>query len=418
MKIGLYLAYTLGSAGGNQRMLLEIASRLAKKGHAITVISGKDPKCDMAGQYDLDYKAFDYIHGDKVAFLDNALRMIQPKSGILNNPTGKIFEAVSFFRNARSFIAKEKFDAIILFKAIDALLFKEIKKKCPKTRLYIYIGGPYILPLKLEKRSVEHLDGVIGLSYAVSKDTERKTGKKCITIHSGTDFEKFRKDDKSRKEYRRKLGLGNDFVLMSVARLVEWKGIHIALKALQGIRQARYIIVGEGPFEGEIDRLIGELGLKKNVIRIPKHTQEELLGFYNASDLFLQPSIGFEGLGIKLSDYEGPASVTTYLTTRAKDEGIEMVALMATVPAYVQGANPKCIAAVTRRIAGILGLHLDLEDLQATADEFERRLTEVVQEQPELAESVTKLEQDYDNEIFSEMGDLKNWLHQKGIRLD
>jgi len=298
MKIGLYLAYTLGSAGGNQRMLLEIASRLAKKGHDITVISGKDPKCDMAGQYDLDYKAFDYIHGDKVAFLDNALRMIQPKSGILNNPTGKIFEAVSFFRNASSFIAKQKFDAIILFKAIDALLFKEIKKKCPKTRLYIYIGGPYILPLKLEKRSVEHLDGVIGLSYAVSKDTERKTGKKCITIHSGTDFEKFRKDDKSRKEYRRKLGLGNDFVLMSVARLVEWKGIHIALKALQGIRQARYIIVGEGPFEGEIDRLIGELGLKKNVIRIPKHTQEELLGFYNASDLFLQPSIGFEGLGI------------------------------------------------------------------------------------------------------------------------
>jgi len=298
MKIGLYLAYTLGSAGGNQRMLLEIASRLAKKGHDITVISGKDPKCDMAGQYDLDYKAFDYIHGDKVAFLDNALRMIQPKSGILNNPTGKIFEAVSFFRNASSFIAKQNFDAIILFKAIDALLFKEIKKKCPKTRLYIYIGGPYILPLKLEKRSVEHLDGVIGLSYAVSKDTERKTGKKCITIHSGTDFEKFRKDDKSRKEYRRKLGLGNDFVLMSVARLVEWKGIHIALKALQGIRQARYIIVGEGPFEGEIDRLIGELGLKKNVIRIPKHTQEELLGFYNASDLFLQPSIGFEGLGI------------------------------------------------------------------------------------------------------------------------
>ncbi len=126
----------------------------------------------------------------------------------------------------------------------------------------------------------------------------------------------------------------------------------------------------------------------------------------------------FESLGIKLSDYEGPASVTTYLTMRAKDEGIEMVALVATVPAYVQGVNPKCVAAVTKTIAGILGLHLDLEDLQATADEFERRLTEVVQEQPELAESVTKLEQDYDNEIFSEMGDLKHWLHQKGVRLD
>ena len=43
----------------------------------------------------------------------------------------------------------------------------------------------------------------------------------------------------------------------------------------------------------------------------------------------------------------------------------------------------------------------------------------VVSEEPELAESVVKLEQDYDNDIFNnEMSDLKHWLHRKGIRLD
>jgi proteasome assembly chaperone (PAC2) family protein len=126
----------------------------------------------------------------------------------------------------------------------------------------------------------------------------------------------------------------------------------------------------------------------------------------------------FESYGIKFSDYEGPASLVTYLTTAAKEHGTEMVSIVATVPAYVQGSNPKCIEAVTRRVAGILGVHVDLDDLRATADEFEKRLTEVVQEQPELAENIVKLEQDYDNEIFSEMGDLKTWLHQKGIRLD
>ena len=43
----------------------------------------------------------------------------------------------------------------------------------------------------------------------------------------------------------------------------------------------------------------------------------------------------------------------------------------------------------------------------------------MVQEQPELANTIRKLEEDYDNEIFnSEMGDLKNWLQQQGIRLD
>jgi len=152
-----------------------------------------------------------------------------------------------------------------------------------------------------------------------------------------------------------------------------------------------------------------------SVAGLVPHTRDPQF-FCSVSDAQMKPR--FENYGIKFSDYEGPASVVTYLTTRAKEEGVEMVSLVATVPAYVQGTNPKCVAAVTRRVAGILGVHVELDDLQATADEFERRLTEVVQEQAELAESITKLEQDYDNEIFSEMGDLKHWLHQKGIRLD
>ena len=96
-----------------------------------------------------------------------------------------------------------------------------------------------------------------------------------------------------------------------------------------------------------------------------------------------------------------------------------MVSLVATVPAYVQGNNPKCIETVTRRLAGMLKLDLDFDDMQAVSEEFERKLNEVVQEQPDLAENISKLEEDYDNEIFNnEMGELKNWLEQKGIRVD
>ena len=96
-----------------------------------------------------------------------------------------------------------------------------------------------------------------------------------------------------------------------------------------------------------------------------------------------------------------------------------MVSLVATVPAYVQGNNPKCIEAVTRRLAGMLDLDLDFDDMQAVSEEFERKLNEVVQEQPELANNISKLEEDYDNEIFNnEMGELRHWLEQKGIRVD
>ena len=152
-----------------------------------------------------------------------------------------------------------------------------------------------------------------------------------------------------------------------------------------------------------------------SVAGLVPHTRDPML-FCSVSDAQMKPR--FESYGMKFSDYEGPASIITYLTALAKEQNVEMASIVATVPAYVQGANPKCIVAATRRIAGILGIRVDLDDLQANADEFEKKLTEVVQEQPELAENVTKLEQDYDNEIFSEMGDLKHWLHQKGIRLD
>ncbi len=146
------------------------------------------------------------------------------------------------------------------------------------------------------------------------------------------------------------------------------------------------------------------------------HTRDPHL-FCSVSSESLKPVLA--AYGIRFSDYEGPASIVTYLTTLAQQRDVQMVSLVATVPAYVQGGNPKCIDAMVRRVAGLLSLELHLDDLRTAADDFERRLTEVVNEQSELVETVTKLEQDYDNEIFdNQMTDLKQWLHQKGVRLD
>jgi proteasome assembly chaperone (PAC2) family protein len=123
--------------------------------------------------------------------------------------------------------------------------------------------------------------------------------------------------------------------------------------------------------------------------------------------------------GVKFSDYEGPASIVTYLTSRAAEYGVDMVSFVSAIPAYVQGYNPKCIEAVIRRLAGILELKVELDDLRTISDSFEKKLSNVVQQQPELADSIRKLEEDYDNEIFdNEMGDLKKWLQEKGVRLD
>jgi len=167
--------------------------------------------------------------------------------------------------------------------------------------------------------------------------------------------------------------------------------------------------------------LCAEFGVKMiyfigSVSGLVPHTREPRL-FCSASSPQLKEN--FHHYGVNFTNYEGPASVVTYLTASCSKRDLEMLSLVATVPAYVQGTNPKCIEAITRRLVGMLGLRVDLDDMRIVSEEFEGKLVDAVQEQPELEGNIRKLEEDYDNEIFnSEMGDLKTWLQEKGIRLD
>ena len=167
--------------------------------------------------------------------------------------------------------------------------------------------------------------------------------------------------------------------------------------------------------------LCTEFGVKEiyfigSVAGLVPHSREPRIHCTVSDEKFKQI---FQQYGIKFTDYEGPASIITYLSVNANNYGLSMATLVAMIPAYVQGRNPKCIEAVTRRLMGILGLQIELDDLRGISDEFEKKLNDIVQEQPELDNNIQKLEEDYDNEIFdSEMGDLKTWLQQQGIRLD
>lgn len=153
-----------------------------------------------------------------------------------------------------------------------------------------------------------------------------------------------------------------------------------------------------------------------SVAGLVPHTREPRL-FCSVSHPELKET--FQRYGVKFANYEGPASIITYLTANAHERGISMVSLVATIPAYVQGSNPKCIEAATRRLAGMLELDIELGDLAVSSDEFEKKLGDVVEEQPELESNIHRLEEDYDSEIFNnEMGDLKEWLEQQGIRVD
>ena len=85
--------------------------------------------------------------------------------------------------------------------------------------------------------------------------------------------------------------------------------------------------------------------------------------------------------------------------TQAKSVGLEMVSFVAEVPGYLQGVNPASIEAVTRRLSKLLGVHLDLAPLRAASSAWELQVSQIVEQNEELAATVRKLEEAYDKEL-------------------
>jgi len=108
---------------------------------------------------------------------------------------------------------------------------------------------------------------------------------------------------------------------------------------------------------------------------------------------------------LKPTEYEGPASFATYLLSRAPQEGLEMLSIAAEIPGYLQGDNPRCIEAVTKRLSKLLGLTVDFDKLRAASDTWEQQVSEAVEKDEDLEETVKKLEDEYDHELIESQMD-------------
>ncbi|MHC4403536.1 MAG: PAC2 family protein [Planctomycetota bacterium] len=127
------------------------------------------------------------------------------------------------------------------------------------------------------------------------------------------------------------------------------------------------------------------------------HTREPRM-FVTCSDAELLPKM--ERYGLRRSGYEGRGSFTSYLMTQAKPAGFDMTSLVAEIPSYLQGTNTLSIEAVTRRLAKILRLPLDLASLRTASTAWELQVTSAVEDNEGLAQKIRELEEEYDNELL------------------
>ena len=86
--------------------------------------------------------------------------------------------------------------------------------------------------------------------------------------------------------------------------------------------------------------------------------------------------------------------------TQAPKVRIEMVSLVAEIPSYLHGTNVSCIEAVTRRLAKILKLPLDLDSLRTASTRWELEVSKQIEQDESLAIQIRKLEEAYDDQLL------------------
>ena len=138
--------------------------------------------------------------------------------------------------------------------------------------------------------------------------------RKSIVISFGVDVNRFAPmKTRSRliEATRRKYGIPNRVIILTVGRLVERKGFRYLIQAmphiLKRISDAVLIIVGDGPERSSLTKLVRELGLNDHVRLIGNVAPSDLPLLYNACDVFVLPAVtdasgDQEGFGLVLCE--------------------------------------------------------------------------------------------------------------------
>lgn len=126
---------------------------------------------------------------------------------------------------------------------------------------------------------------------------------KLRLVYNFIDTRRFRPDAELRDRTRAALGIPRDARLLLLCGVAHrQKGFHIGVEAfkrvLGEIPGARLLLVGNGPELPALKKLVSDEKLEASVIFAGNVPNENLPAYYNAADLYLNPTLRQEGLGI------------------------------------------------------------------------------------------------------------------------
>jgi glycosyltransferase involved in cell wall biosynthesis len=178
---------------------------------------------------------------------------------------------------------------------------------------------------------------------------------RCHVIPYGIDTAQFEQcSPDAVRSVRERLG---DRLVISVGRLVYYKGFDVLIRAMADVR-GKLVIVGEGPLRSELQSLAARLGVTDKVVFAGEINNAGVMPYYHAADLFALASVArSEAFGIV--QIEAMAAGLPVVNT-SLDSGVPFVSLAGESGLTVPPGDAPALAAAINRLLDDQGLRQSL----------------------------------------------------------
>ena len=287
MKIGMFINYYTPSKGGMETSVINLCRGLEKAGHETFVFAPEYPNHKDEKKNIFRYKSFRFNY----------------------NGYFYVIPLPFFSREVEDIVKKLKLDIIHSHQPYslgsEALKFSK-KLNIPLVFTYHIKYEDYahyipLIPKSISKKYIRKIttkysnqcDNIIAPSTAIKKMLIDRGIKSPISIvPSGINIDNFKKDVGRKSEIRKKYNIkSNDILLITACRLTEEKNLEFLVRSFAKIKQQcndiKFMIVGDGAVKKDLKKMAEEFEIKNSVIFTGLVDRTEIVGLYQASDIFI-----------------------------------------------------------------------------------------------------------------------------------
>lgn len=286
MKIGMFINYYTPSKGGMETSVINLSGGLEKNGHEVFIFAPEYPNYKDEDKNIFRYKSFRFNYGGyfyviPIPFVSGAEEIVKKlKPDIIHS-----HQPYSLGGEALKFSKKLSIPLVFTYH----IKYEDYSHYIPL--LPEAISKKYIRKITTEYSN--QCDSIIAPSTAIKKLLVERGIKSPISIiPSGINIDNFKKDTGRKDEIRKKYGVKpDDILLITACRLTEEKNLGFLVKSFAKIKQrygdVKFMVVGDGAVKKDLEKMAEDLRVGNNIIFTGLVDRTEIVGLYQASDIFV-----------------------------------------------------------------------------------------------------------------------------------